>query len=380
MKSEKTLKSGYTTGTHAASALKVALLSLFSNEKNFSNVLITLPEEGLINIEIADININNNFTEVKVIKSHNDDIDATKGCKITCYISFDYNKIPYFTHSINHKPIIISNGKYKLHLKAGKGLGVATKEGTKAKLNHPAINPVPLTMMKQSFNEVINTYKNVNKNIYAVFEVENGEKIALQTANAKLGILGGISFLGKTGIVKPVSSEAFIDSIEAEINFSEENNMKRVILTIGNSSLKYAKENFQSKDDIIIEIGNFIFDSFKLIKNHNFEEIILISTIGKLTKIAQNCKNTNNKYGEINFHIIEKWLSEENFPEKICIFASKTNTISTLEEHLSSIDEDLVKKFQITILKKAQTSINLWLEELGFRKSNIKIELTENKY
>ena len=269
---EKKLKKGYTTGVHTSFAFKSALGIFLATNK---------------------------LSTSKTNKIDNDDLDVTKGCEIIVTISDKKENLKL--NSIPHQPYILNNDTSVLQLYAGKGVGVVTKDGLKPPKNHPAINPTPLEVMQKIFQSV----KLTDKKLFCSVSVTDGEELAKETANAKVGVLGGISILGTTGFVKPISASAYIDSIEQELNYAKANGYKSIVFTLGNTSYKKALK--MQENSYIIEIGNFIYDGIYLAVKLNFKDIKLIAGMGKLVKIAQGFKNTHNRFGSIDFSVVQQW-------------------------------------------------------------------------
>ncbi len=262
------LRKGYTTGVHALFAFKLAMDCYISTKR---------------------------FSQATSKKMENDDLDVTKGCEIVVSISDKKENLEL--NPLSHKPYDIEE---KLFLYAGKGVGVATKDGLKPPKGYPAINPTPLKAIK----EIVKRFE-IEKTLYASISVVDGEKIAKQTANEKVGVLGGISILGSSGFVKPISSEAYIKSVEVELEVIKRSEYKKVVFTIGNSSLNEALKSY--KKEQIVEIGNFVYDGLSLAFKKGLEVKIFLG-VGKAVKIAQGFKNTHNRFGSINFNTIEKWI------------------------------------------------------------------------
>ena len=372
------LKSGYTTGAHAVSALKAALISFFTNKYEIYTVDVTLPDGEEARLKIDNIEINNDYISTVVTKSYNDDIDVTKGCEITCKIIKNSDILAALINKISHNPHELSVNGLLLKIWAGKGLGVVTKIGLQTTIGYPAINPVPLEMMKKAFEEVVLKYKiPQNQIIDVVFEVKDGEKLAKETANEKAGIIGGISFIGKTGYVKPISNEAYIDSLKEEINVAAYNHSKTIVMTMGNSCLNFAHQHYNLDKECFIEIGNFIFDCLGLTKGLKFEKIAIVANIGKLTKIAQGKKNTNNRYGGIDFSLIQSWLKEENFPENLLHPVNSFTTVSSLENLIINDFPDYQNDFYALIVIKSIYTLSLWLNELNINNCKLEVILTD---
>jgi len=314
------LKRGYTTGVHASFAFKSALEAFVATKEKSTSI---------------------------TYKMDNDDLDVTKGCEIVVTISDQKEDLEL--NSIEHKPYQIDS----LELYAGVGVGVVTKDGLKPPKGYPAINPTPLKVISDIYTKFGN-----NKKIFATISVTNGEEIAKQTANAKVGVLGGISILGTTGFVKPVSSSAYIDSIRTELNFIKGNGYQETVLTLGNSSFVYAKEHY--KIEQIVEIGNFVYDSFAIVEELGIKRAIFVCGIGKATKVMQGCKNTHNRFGSIDFETlrddIDRYLGVE-------VDIDSTKTVKGLSMQLKKIDK--LDEFYNMLELKAKEQIEEWFSTLN---------------
>lgn len=344
------LKSGYTTGTHTVAIVKALLIAKFK-KRRVKSVKLKLPNKKYANIKINFFSKNRAFS----IKGDNDDLDVTKGAKIEVYLVNRVNK--NLLNPTKHSPTIIKIGSNKIFLYAGKGVGVVTKKGLKIDVGYPAINPTPLKMIE---NEAKRILKTKNQNLYFIVSIKNGEKIAQNTANAKVGVIGGLSILGTTGIVKPVSASAYLDSVEAEISVAN-SNCTQVIFTLGNSAYRFAQK--ESLEVCIVEIGNFIYDSFQKLKYTNLKEVTFITSLGKMTKVAQGFKNTHNRFGDIDFDLIKLWIKDEFQIELNSEFA----TTKAISDELVKIDESLKEKFFIMVTKKASEVLSSWSEDINLK-------------
>lgn len=334
--SEKQLKKGYTTGAHAYIVFRSAL-NCFLSTKEFS---------------VSTTN-----------KMDNDDLDVTKGCEIVLSVSSNINEIKL--NSIKHEPAFFEHNSNKLSMFAGVGVGVVTKKGLKIQPNLPAINPAPRDAMFEAFKELTKEYKNLN--LFCCVSVTDGEKIALQTANAKVGVLGGISILGTTGIVKPISTSAYLDSVKTEIGFAIKNGYERLYFTLGNSALNVAKK--RSNEEAIIEVGNFVYDSIKIATHLQAKEVFFLCGIGKMTKVYQGLKNTHNRFGEIDFKLLQKDIKEELGYE---VDINSTLTVKGVSQELEQVN--LLEEFYTMIQTRANNRIKQWDEN-----SNVKAIILEQK-
>ena len=320
MEKQKTpLRSGYTTGVHATFAFWVAI-------------------EGIIDTKMC--------CHAITYKTDNDDLDVTKGCKIIVMVS--YNKADLILNTITHKPYTIG----KLSLFAGNGVGVVTKEGLKPPKGYPAINPTPLEAIKKVLKEY---EEQLLAPLYATIAIENGENIAKETANAKVGVLGGLSILGTTGIVKPISSSAYMDSITTEIGFIKANGYDKVVITLGNSSFAQAKKHY--KEEQIVEIGNFVYDAIAIAQKKGIVKVLFVCGIGKATKVMQGHKNTHNRFGSIDFEALKIVISNELEVE---IDTEVTKTVKGITTQLKG----KLEPFYDMVTRDAQKQIKEWFPNM----------------
>jgi len=352
------LRSGYTTGTHATATL-IACLEEYFEQRVVDTLEVVLPKDVVATIEVTRENI----SYFSTIKGDNDDIDVTKGAKISCQL---LENTPQNLQE--QTPTLLQINKLRLYVWAGDGVGVVSKKGLKITPNHPAINPTPLEMMQENALSVVGQRSG---ELHAVFSVKDGEEIAKETANAKVGVLGGISILGTRGIVKPVSSSAYIDSIETEIDVAAAFDESVVVFTLGNSAVDEAKEHYDETS--IVEIGNFVYDASERLKKHNFKKLVFITSVAKMTKLAQGFKNTHNKFGTIDFDKVRKWISSE------LAFELADEEFITLKGVLQSLPKEYHQKFVALITHKSAKRLQEWFEELGVGVRSIELITLPNK-
>ncbi len=268
-----TLRRGYTTGVSAALAFGRAL------------------EAWCVSGERAQT-----VTE----KMDNDDLDVTKGCLIVAAVSDRLEDL--MRNPREHSPYVIG----KLRLYAGEGVGVVTRAGLKPPVGYPAINPRPLEAIEAQYARFADR---IDRELYATIGIEDGETIARYTANAKVGVLGGLSILGTTGWVKPISHEAYLDSIRAEVAVIAADGIDTAVLTLGNASLAYAKERFEAVQ--IVEVGNYVYDALFIVAQSGLKRAVFVCGIGKGVKVMQGFRNTHNRFGSIDFGVLCKEIEAE---------------------------------------------------------------------
>jgi cobalt-precorrin-5B (C1)-methyltransferase len=355
----KELKSGYTTGTHASAVLGAVLKEYYEDKKS-TNIEVFLPK---INPH-AKIDVKREHKyHFSTIKIDNDDLDVTKGCCIHAKL---FLHMPKGLKS--QKPSSIKVNNTNIFIYGGDGVGIVTKAGLKIEPSFPAINPVPLKMMKDVAMGIIKQ-KDL-ETLHIVISVNDGEEIAKQTANEKVGVIGGISILGTRGIVKPISANAYLDSIEAEVSVANASKFSEVVFTLGNTAHDYANIYYDVSQ--VVEIGNFIYDASMKLKGTSFKKMIFISSVAKMCKIAQECKNTHNRFGGIDFDEVKLWLIQEL---DVDLGSVEYLTLKAVLQKLSSKQTKLFASF---LSFKAGESFKKWFLELQVEINNIEIITLQN--
>jgi cobalt-precorrin-5B (C1)-methyltransferase len=325
------LRSGYTTGTCAAAATKASLLNMLTG-KMVKSVNVSLPKDRNVNLSIAWTRTNQDSSVTSsVIKDAGDDPDVTHGAEICSTVSF----LPSMGQ-------VVVDG--------GIGVGRVTKPGLGLDLGRAAINPVPLSMIMHAVKEVAEDMLRV-QGIKVVVSVPNGEAIAKHTDNPRLGIVGGISILGTTGIVLPYSTASFAASIRQSLDVSIAMGTEIAILTTGGRSEDFSKVFLGSSvpEHAYIQIGDFIGYSIKQCLNKNIRRVVVAGFIGKLTKMAMGVKQTHVRGSHVNMEFMAAIASE-------CLASSATlgniRNANTARHVSEIIDANGVKGFHDAICKR----------------------------
>lgn len=306
-KDEKKLRCGFTTGSCAAAASKAALIMLITGD-DIHHVRIMTPkgivyDADIVNIEkeskgttydadIADIEKDPEWGSVScaVIKDGGDDPDVTTGSGIYARVSF------------TREPGIKIFG--------GEGVGRITKPGLDQPIGEAAINSVPRKMIAENIAEVLEEYGIADRGVAVTISVPGGEEIAKKTFNPKLGITGGISILGTTGIVEPMSDEAIIQTIRTEVHVRRAEGKRMLMVAPGNYGISFLSEVYGIEESDVVMSSNFIYDTVRIAAEEGFEKILFAGHIGKLVKVAGGIKNTHSRYGDLRMEILTR-LSEE---------------------------------------------------------------------
>lgn len=282
----KKLKLGYTTGSTATLAAKASAIMLLTNEE-IKEVSIVTPRGIPVDVDVFEIERTADYVSCSVVKNAGDDVDATHNLSI-------FAKISLCEKGIN--------------IDGGVGVGRVTKKGLDQPIDSPAINSMPRKMITKNLLEVCEKY-NYNGGFNVEIYVPNGEQIATKTQNFQLGIVGGISILGTTGIVEPRSLKALVSSIEVEMNMLKENNVKNIIVSPGNYSDTFLEHNYKLEHIDNVKCSNFIGDTLDFATVMEFENVLLIGHIGKFCKLAANIMNTHSKFADGRTHIFATYAA-----------------------------------------------------------------------
>lgn len=290
----KKLRCGYTTGSCSAGAAKAATILLFNKEENLSVIEIGTPKKINITMPIESVTREEDFVECTIIKFSGDDPDATSGIEIKAKV----RKLKDDEEIIPLKDFNDPEGSDLISLKGGIGVGVVTKDGLFIQKGEPAINPVPRMMIRDEVMKVLPNGERVEVTI----SVPQGIEVSKKTFNPRLGIKGGISILGTTGIVYPMSEDALKASIKLEIN-QRSLKSKRLILTFGNLGENYCKELGFKGEEIII-CSNYIGFALECCISSKVKSVVIVGHIGKMSKIAYGCFNTHSRINGVRLEVL----------------------------------------------------------------------------
>ncbi len=296
---KKKLRSGFTTGTAAAAATKGALRMILE-EKRPSRVRIRLLTGADIMIAIHRCRLEKNGEAIcSVIKDAGDDPDVTHKAEIGARVALlDSDE----RSGSDEKPEIIISG--------GEGVGRVTKPGLEVEPGQPAINPGPKKMITQAVEEVLKKHRLAGTVRTEIF-VPRGRKLAEKTLNTRLGILGGISILGTTGVVRPMSHDAFIATIESALSVACASGLKQVVLTTGRRSERFAQGHWRRlQPEAFIQIGDFFKMSLMAASKRGFVQITLAVFFGKALKMAQGVPHTHAAKSSLTLDRLAGWTLE----------------------------------------------------------------------
>jgi len=331
----KKLRYGYTTGSSATAATKAALMYILDDSKHdIPEVTIKLPSGNSLTISVNSLEKKENSVLASVIKDGGDDPDVTHGLEI-------YSKVSLRNDS-------------KINIFGGIGVGKVTKKGLPIAPGNSAINPVPLKMIRETVEEMLPEGLGADVEIF----VPKGEETAKKTLNAKLGIIGGISILGTTGIVKPMSEESWKASLAIELKMALENTGNgEAIFLFGNRGKQYLSDNFEDNTSQAIVISNFVGYMFDRACEFEAKKIYFIGELGKFVKVAGGIFHTHSRVSDAKMEILTanallvgestenmKKIMASNTTEEATKYIEKTEVYNLLAEKAKQKCEEYCRR------------------------------------
>ncbi|WP_438463575.1 cobalt-precorrin-5B (C(1))-methyltransferase [Marinomonas sp. PE14-40] len=305
------LRTGLTTGCCATACCVAAAQALLVKPDNLARkVEVNLPKGQIVSLDILAYQVVNDAMRVSTIKDAGDDPDATHGATIFVELTLLHKKGVTFL--------------------AGEGVGTVTKTGLVLAIGEPAINPVPRKMMQEHLQTLAEEL-GYQGGFQVKVGVENGEQIALKTMNPRLGILGGLSILGTTGIVRPFSCAAYIASIHQGIDVARANGFTHLAATTGNASEAAIKAHYQLDETALIEMGDFVGALLKHIRklekaNKSLTKLSICGGFGKLTKLANGHMDLNSRVSSIDFEQLAQIATDQGATQALLTKIKSANT------------------------------------------------------
>lgn len=281
-KNNKRLRYGYTTGTCAAAASKAAAIAVATGHIP-STVEIDTPKGIRLNLEVQCRLLDKDRSECTVIKDSGDDPDVTNGMPVCSTVSL--------------RP----DGKVTLD--GGEGVGRVTRPGLEQAIGEAAINRVPRQMILRELQTVRDDF-DIKEGFHAEIVLPMGRQLAARTFNPRLGIEGGLSVLGTSGIVEPMSEAAIIESIKVELKQKRSQGREFVIITPGNYGAEFVKGMAGFDDEDVVKCSNYLGATIDIISDLGFKEVLFISHIGKFIKVAGGIMNTHSREADSRMEIL----------------------------------------------------------------------------
>ncbi len=320
---KRDLRRGYTTGTCAAAAAKGAVLAMMLDVP-IHRIGIFLPRGEPIQLPVRLLEQGESASACSVIKDAGDDPDVTNGAEIIARV----RKIP----------LEGKGGEYELSIRGGKGVGRVTKPGLPVDVGGWAINPVPMSMIRTEVLDVLINFERKSRGagFEVVIEVPEGEELAPRTLNPRLGVIGGISILGTTGIVEPISTRAWEDTVAVQIDVAVACGVRTVVLTPGRSSERVAESLLPVlPEEAFVQMGDFVGSSLRACGKRGVERVVVVAMPGKMSKIALQYENTNYKHSELKLDRLAAWAERLGMSEPDVTAIRKANTVRRIWQVLA---------------------------------------------
>ena len=309
------LRSGYTTGACATAASKAALLGLLGRDIP-SLIPIRFPNGETLSLPVVDVQLGEESVSAIVVKDAGDDPDVTHGHRIVSTIRFS-----------SHPGI---------HFLQGEGVGKVTLPGLGLEIGEPAINKVPRQMMEQELSALYQGGLDVT------ISVPDGRELAKRTFNPKLGIVDGISIIGTSGIVRPFSSEAFVEAIRREIEVAQALGCTHLVINSGAKSERYLKIEFPDLlPQAFVHFGNFIGETLRIADELHIPEVTMGIMIGKAVKLAEGFLDTHSKKVVMNKAFLKQLAIKSGCSQEALSLIENLTLARELWEHLSEADASL---------------------------------------
>lgn len=333
------LRYGYTTGSCATLGAKACGRMLLSG-KMVNESRIMTPKGISVEVCLEEVALEESFASCTVVKDGGDDIDVTHGAKITTKVRL----LPEKT----------------VKIVGGKGVGTVTKVGLDQAVGESAINSTPRAMITKELEEIAVEYA-YEGGFLVEISVPEGESLAEKTFNSKLGIVGGISILGTTGIVEPRSNPAFIRSIETEIRMYRCQGYTDLILTFGEYGNRFLNndlslENLKAKNLPMVQMSNFVGEALDCATVEGFRQILILGHAGKMVKLAAGIMNTHSRFADGRREIFTAYTGicggNRALQQELMLAVSSDASFDLLEE------ANLLEPVVAEILSSAENHVN----------------------
>ncbi len=305
LKRAKGLREGFTTGSAAAAAAKASLLFLLTGERR-PIVDIPTPHAGRLSIAIERVD---DHGLVSVIKDAGDDPDATHGARIFCRAAFD---------------LLGASGAVSFH--AGEGVGLVTLPGLPVPVGEPAVNPGPRKQISKALAEVA-AETGFTGAVAVTIGVENGEAIARETMNPRLGIVGGVSILGNSGVVRPYSRASWKAALMEGLDVAKAMRLDTVCFSTGRRSERLLRDHLPHlPEQAFLQAADFFAFSLRMAEKRHFSTIVWACYFGKLVKMAMGLAYTHAKSGDIDFPRLAQWCRRAGVAPTLADLIPSANT------------------------------------------------------
>ena len=334
-KNQKRLRTGYTTGSCAAGAAKAAVQMLLGDEA-VRQVRLHTPKGIELYLEVEKPARGLDWVSCAVRKDSGDDPDVTDG--VCVYAKAEKTKEP------------------GVRLRGGEGVAIVTRKGLGLAVGEAAINPVPRKMIREAVESVCSSY-GYQGGIAVVISIPEGAELAGRTFNPRLGIEGGISVLGTTGIVEPMSEQALIDTIYAQMSVLRNAGHDVCYVVPGNYGSDFLHDTLGYQGDAAVKCSNYIGEVIDIAVRLQMKGILLIGHVGKLVKVAAGIMNTHSNQADGRFEVLAAHAAMAGAGRKLVCDIMGCVTTSEALELLK--EEGLLEPVMCTVMEKAEGHLNM---------------------
>ncbi len=334
----KELRCGYTTGTCAAAATANAARALLGGQVPEANCVIRTPSGKVLKLAVETVSVSAEAVCCKVQKDAGDDSDITNGL--------------YVHAEVRLQPQGIT-------IDGGSGVGRVTRPGLDQPVGEAAINSVPRQMIREALREAAEEYS-YSGGFSVIVSVPGGEEAAEKTFNPRLGIVGGISILGTSGIVEPMSEQALVDTIEVEVRQRAAEGVKHLMITPGNYGEEFIREQMGLELDSCVKCSNFVGETIDLAVANGMEAVLLIGHIGKLVKLGSGILNTHSRNADGRMETLAAcFLRGKAGLDQRAMIAEKLLECNTTEEAVDYLREHAVlDKTMEVLIERVESTLN----------------------
>ena len=326
LKDNQRLRCGYTTGSCAAAAAqRAAAMALGVKFSSEDKLVLTTPKGIRLELAAEEMRQEDNWASCAVRKDAGDDPDVTNGMLVFAKVS----KLQ------SGKKADLQDIEQGIVLTGGIGVGRVTKPGLACAVGDAAINPVPRDMILEQVRMVCEEF-DYSGGLNVEISVPGGGEIAKRTYNPQLGILGGISILGTSGIVEPMSEQALIDTIKVKMNVRKAAGAEYLVITPGNYGETFLKSHISLPEIDSVKCSNFVGDALDYAEQSGFRGVLLVGHIGKFIKVAAGIMNTHSKYGDARMEILGVHAAMAGAPREVL---ERLLCCVTTEDAISVLDE-----------------------------------------
>lgn len=360
------MRYGFTTGSCAAAAAKACAYMLLTGKEK-RKIEIQTPKGIPFVAELLDIKRGEKSVSCAVRKEGGDDPDITSGALIYAEVAIFQDK--------SHSTVAKEGGEEtRIFIEGGVGVGRVTKPGLDQPIGSAAINRVPRKMIEKEVLEICRLV-DYQGDLTIIISVPQGEELAAQTFNPKLGILGGISILGSSGIVEPMSHQALLDTIQVELQQKKAQGRQIIVISPGNYGQEYMKRTYNYDLEQSVKCSNFIGETVDKVVALGFKQMLIIGHIGKLVKVAGGIMNTHSKEGDCRMPLIAAAAIKHRVPyEEVatiidCVTTEEAMNILTKSGKREAVMQTLLEEMLFYLHKRAghqlQIEIILYANKFG---------------